>query len=76
MNKHRRKRIEKARMALEELIEEIKALEEEEQEAYENMPASFQDSERGEAVFEAYTDIASAVYSLEDADEYLMAAIG
>lgn len=76
MNMQRRKRIEKAGRQLEELLEEITAIQEEEQEAYENLPESLQGSERGETIFEAADNLASSVYNLEEANEYLAAAIG
>ena len=75
MNMQRRKRIEKVGRMLEELLEEITALQEEEQEAYENMPESLQSSERGEAMYEAIENLESAVQSIEEANEYLVAAI-
>lgn len=75
MNMKRRKRIEKAGRLLEELIEEIQALQEEEHDAYENMPESLRDSERGEAMYDAYTNLEDAAYSLEQANEYLYDAI-
>ena len=71
----RRRRIEKVGAMLEELLEEITALQEEEQEAYDNLPESLQGSERGEAMYEAADNLASAVYSIEEANEYLASAI-
>jgi hypothetical protein len=76
MNMQRRKRIEKAGRLLEELLEEITALQEEEQDAYDNMPESLQNSERGEAMYEAAEALESAVASLEEANDYLAEAIG
>ena len=75
MNMQRRKRIEKVGAMPEELLEEITALQEEEQEAYDNMPESLQSSKRGEAIWEAVDNLESAVSSLEEANEYLAAAI-
>lgn len=75
MNMPRRKRIEKAGRALEEMLEEIQALQEEEHDAYVNMPESLQSSERGEAMYEAYTNLEDAAFSLEQAIEYLADAI-
>lgn len=76
MNMQRRKRIEKAGRMLEELLEEITALQEEEQDAYDNMPESLQSSERGEAMYEAAENLESAASSLEEVIEYLADAIG
>ena len=75
MNKQRRKRIEKVGSMLEELLEEITAIQEEEQEAYDNLPESIQDSERGEAMYEAADNLESASSSLEEVIEYLADAI-
>lgn len=75
MNMQRRKRIEKVGRMLEELLEEIQALQEEEQDAYDNLPESLQSSERGEAMYEAADNLESAVSSIEEANEYLAAAI-
>lgn len=75
MNRQRRKRIEKISMTLEDLFEEIQALQEEEQEAYDNMPEALQSSERGDAISGAIGNLESAASSLEEASEYLAAAI-
>lgn len=76
MNMQRRKRIEKAGRLLEELIEEITAIQEEEEEAYDNLPESLQESERGIAIYNAAEALADAVDDLEDANELLLEAIG
>lgn len=49
---------------LEELMEELDAVVEEEQEAYDNLPDSLQDSERGE-------DMLNGLNALEEAKGYL-----
>ena len=71
MNKARRKRIEDAQAKLEELKQEIDAILSEEQEAFDNMPESLQDGDRGEAMQEAIDALESAVSSCEEIDEYL-----
>ena len=76
MNMQRRKRIEKVGRQLEELIEEITAIQEEEEEAYDNLPESLQESERGIAIYNAAEALADAVDGLEDANELLLEAIG
>ena len=48
MNKGRRERLKKQLQLLEEMREEIEAIRDEEQEAYDNLPEPLQDSERGE----------------------------
>lgn len=75
MNMQRRKRIEKAGRLLEELIEEINAIQEEEQEAYDNLPESLQESERGIAMYNAAEALSDAVSSLEDVNELLAEAM-
>ena len=49
MNKDRRDRIAKIKEALEDLRGQIEDLQSEEQEAFDNMPESLQQSERGQA---------------------------
>ena len=71
MNKARRKRIEDVQSRLEELKQEIDGILAEEQEAYDNMPESLQEGERGEAMQEAIDALESAVSSCEEIDEYL-----
>lgn len=46
------------------LLEEIK---DEEQEAYDNMPESLQESERGQAMYQAVENLESAIDSLSEA---------
>lgn len=62
MNKARRKSIQQIIDTLTDLKENVDLLREEEQEAYDNLPESLQESERGEAM-------SSAIYNLEDAME-------
>lgn len=68
MNKTRRKSIQRIIDQLSTLKEDIDILREEEQEAYDNLPESLQESERGEAM-------SSAIYNLEDAMEDIDLAI-
>ena len=71
MNKARRNRIAEVQSQLEALKQEIDSILEEEQEAYDNMPESLQNGERGEAMQEAIDALESAVGSCEELDEYL-----
>lgn len=71
MNKARRKCIEDVQSRLEELKQEIEGILSGEQEAFDNMPESLQDCERGEAMQEAIEALESAVLSCEELDEYL-----
>ena len=59
-------------MDLQTEIEEIK---DEEQEAYDNLPESLQDGEKGEKMTDAVDNLDSAYSSLEDAIGYLDEAI-
>lgn len=68
MNNTRRKAIQNIMDKLEELMEEIEAIKDEEQEAYDNLPEFLQNSERGEAMD-------SAVYNLDDAAENVQLVI-
>ena len=66
MNKKRRKWLENIINKLEEQKDELDSLICEEQEAYDNMPESLQDSERGQTMYEAISDLESERDSLED----------
>lgn len=78
MNAKRRKEIEKIISSLENVSERITALYEEESEAYENLPESIQDSERGDnmlAASEALENAMEAASSIEDILDSLREAI-
>lgn len=75
MNKSRRKHLEKLTETIEEAKEALDVLLEEEQEYYDNMPESFQDSEKGESSYDAIDSMNSALSSLEDAVDYIREAI-
>lgn len=73
MNKDRRKRLEGIYEKLMEIYEELDAIIDEEQEAYDNMPESLQDSEKGERMYEgidslerARDDINNAATTIEE----------
>lgn len=74
MNKARRNRIADVQTQLEALKQDIDAILSEEQEAYDNMPESLQESERGQAMQEAIDALESAIGSCEELDEYLTSA--
>ena len=57
MNKERRKRLDDVISALEDLQAEIASIAEEGREAYDNLPYSLQDSERGEQMSDNADDI-------------------
>jgi hypothetical protein len=53
MNKERRKRLQNVIDTLKDMVDELYAIQEEEQEAYDNLPESFQEGERGEKMSDA-----------------------
>ena len=75
MNKERRKRIESIKEKLSDLQSDIDELKDEEQEAYDNLPESFQHGERGESISQAIDNLYYACSSIEEAIDYLNEAI-
>lgn len=68
MNKQRRKKLEKAFAMIGEVKDILEEVKSEEEEAYENMPESFQDGERGEEM-QGYIEMIDEAYGyLEDAE--------
>ena len=65
MNKQRRKQPEDIQAQLLTLKEELESVMDEEQEAYDNMPDSLQESERGQAMYEGLDSLQTAIDSLE-----------
>lgn len=76
MNKSRRSRIDDLIQKIEDLCYDINALRDEEEECYENLPEQFQDSERGEAMYEAVENLDTAISYLEEATDSLNEAKG
>lgn len=66
MNKERRSWINQIISELESLKDDIENVGVEEQEAYENLPESIQNSERGESMFDNASDLEDAVSNLDD----------
>lgn len=66
MNKERRKTLQGIIDELESQKENIETLQEEEQEAYDNLPESIQASDRGDAMCENADGLADAASDLED----------
>ena len=66
MNKYRRGVLESAAERLEELIDGLEGICNDEQEAYDNLPESLQDSERGEQMSENIDDLEQVTSDLED----------
>lgn len=71
MNKKRRKEIENLRESISETKAKLQDLLNEEQQAFDNMPESIQESERGEEMQEIIEYMEAAIDSLEEATESL-----
>jgi len=67
MNKNRRKQLEELCSEMTNQLEGLRALLDEEQEYYDNMPESLQDSERGEQSQEYINTMESALDDIESA---------
>lgn len=67
MNKQRRERINGLMAKLEEIQGEVRMIQEEEQEAFDNMPESIQTSERGEKMEEVITQLKDSDSNLDEA---------
>lgn len=66
MNNARRKEIEKITADLEEIKERIEALQEEEQNAFDNLPESIQYGERGDKMQSAIDNLEYAADNIQD----------
>lgn len=71
MNNARRKQLNALYSKMEELKSQLETILEEEQESFDNMPESLQDSERGQLSQEAIDNLESAVSSFEEVMEYI-----
>lgn len=67
MNKQRRKVLEEIIEEMDVLLTKLEDVKTEEEEAYDNMPESFQEGERGERMQEAIDSMDSAYSGLEEA---------
>lgn len=67
MNKDRRKRISALIEQIENLSADVVALADEEQEAFDNLPESLQDGERGQAMSDAVDKLNDAASDLSNA---------
>ena len=75
MNKQRRSSIKRAIELLDNVRGIIQDAQDEEQEAFNNMPESLQESERCSAMEDAIDSMEDAIDSIEEAKEYLDKAI-
>jgi hypothetical protein len=71
MNAERRKQIAKLSSQLDGVIRQIEEIQSEEQDAYDNLPDSFQSGEQGDASQEAIQTLESAIATLNDAQSEL-----
>lgn len=75
MNATRRKELNKLIEQLEDIKIQIENLQQEEQDAYDNLPESLQDSERGERMQEAADELENAASSVDEVIDYINNAI-
>lgn len=71
MNKTRRKQIEAVRTILSTALETLEGLRDDEEDAFDNLPESIRESERGETMQEAVDNLYDACDSLEEAIDSL-----
>lgn len=76
MNKSRRSRLDKILEQIDDLLYDINSIRDEEEEAYENLPESIQDSDRGQAMYDAIDNLEEAINSLEEVEDYINDAKG
>ena len=74
MNKERRNKVDVIRSKLDQIKERIGEVLSEEQEAFDNLPESLQDSDRGEAMQNAIDALESAESICDDLEDYLCQA--
>lgn len=67
MNKDRRKKLDEIIEQLEALSSEIEEIKDDEDAAYENLPESMQNGEKGDKMMEAVTNMDEAIDRIEDA---------
>lgn len=71
MNKDRRKRVDDLMVQLTDISSEIEAIKEEEQEAYDNLPESFQAGEKGDNMQNAIESLDEAENAVDEAQHAL-----
>lgn len=74
MNKNRRKQIDDVLEQLNPLLLEIESVKDEEQEAYDNLPESMQNGDKGEKMADAVNNLEYAFDSLTEVIDYLESA--
>jgi ribosome recycling factor len=76
MNTERRKRIEKVISQLAEARCELESIRDDEQEAFDNLPESFQNSEKGSTIQEGLETLEDAVCGIEEKEMALQEIVG
>ena len=76
MNKERRKAIQQALDQLADIRSSVEEINTEEQDAFDNLPESFQDSERGETIQEAIELLETATGDIDEVIDALEQAQG
>ena len=75
MNKQRRKELDTIYRKIEDLMQDLETVCGEERDAYDNLPESLQESDRGETMYNAIDNMESALYSLSDALDSIFEAV-
>jgi exonuclease VII small subunit len=75
MNAKRRKELEKLVERIQGIIADLEVLRDEEQECFDNLPESLQESERGEKMEDNISNMDAVIDSLESASDELEDAI-
>lgn len=76
MNKSRRSRIDTIIEQIDNLLSDLNEIRDEEESAYENLPESLQDTDRGQSMCDAIDSIEEALDCLEEASSVLDDAKG
>ena len=71
MNKARRKKIEEIREAISSLYDDLESVKIDEEDAFDNLPESLQESDRGESMQDAIDHLDSACDMLQEAIDEL-----
>lgn len=66
MNRERRKRLEKIVSQIEELRDQLAVIQEEEQEAYDNLPDNLNDTDRATQLYDNASNLEDAASNLDD----------
>jgi len=75
MNKQRRKELDTIYRKIEDIMQDLETVCGDEQDAYDNLPESFQESDRGETMYNAIDNMESALSSLGEAMDYILEVV-